>query len=432
MKLLYFFLLCAGLAGLPASAADWPQWRGPFFNGSTTETNLPSRWSKTENIAWTAPLPGYSGATPIIWGDTVFVASPDEDKNLLLIALNRADGKERWRKRVAKGDFDKGRNNAASSSPVTDGERVIAMFATGEVAAYDFSGKELWKRNLADEYGKFVLNWIYGSSPLLYGGKLFIQMLQHETPIYSHARDDKPRRDSFLMALDPATGRTIWKENRATDAVSEAQESYATPIPYEGKSGTEIMVVGGNYLTAHSARSGEEIWRAGGLNDKGERFWRIVPSPVVAGDLVVVSGPKRDPVLAIKTGGKGLVTATHTAWKYQEYPTDCVTPLLYQGRLFVFDGDRQMMTALEPETGRQLWQGRIEGREIFRASPLGADGKIYCLSEGGTAVVLEAGDGFKVLSTIRMEESPVRSSIAAAHGRLFLRTAKNLYCIQNP
>lgn len=432
MKALCSFGVCLGLTVLQAAAADWPQWRGPFFNGSTTETNLPAQWSKTENVAWTAPLPGQSGATPIIWGDTVFVSSPDEEKNLLLICLNRADGKERWRKVVGKPDFEKGRNNSASPSPVTDGKRVIAMFATGDIAAFDFQGKELWKRNLASEFGKFMFMWIYGSSPMLYKDRLYVQVVQHEEPIYAHSKDDKPKRDSYLMALEPDTGKTIWRHVRPTDAVSEAQESYATPIPYEGKSGTELMVVGGNYLTAHSASDGKEIWRAGGLNDRGEKYWRIVPSPVVLDDLVVVSGPKRDPVLAIKTGGKGNVTATHTAWKYKEYPTDCVTPLHYRGKLFVFDGDRQTMTALEPPTGKQLWQGRIEGREIFRASPLGADGKIYCISENGTAVVLEAGDEFKVLSTIRMEEPPTRASIAAAHGQLFIRTGKNLYCIQKP
>jgi outer membrane protein assembly factor BamB len=145
--------------------------------------------------------------------------------------------------------------------------------------------------------------------------------------------------------------------------------------------------------------------------------------------MVIACGPKRDPVLGIRDGGKGLITETHLAWKFKEYPSDCVTPLFYQKKLFVLDGDRQMMTCLDAKSGEKKWHGPLGVREIFRASPTGADGKIYCLSENGTVVVLAAGEEFKVLSTIAMGEGPVRASIAAAHGQLFIRTAKTLYCI---
>jgi outer membrane protein assembly factor BamB len=145
--------------------------------------------------------------------------------------------------------------------------------------------------------------------------------------------------------------------------------------------------------------------------------------------MIIACGPKRDPVLGIKDGGHGLVTDTHLAWKFKEFTADCVTPLFYQNKLFVLDGDRQMMTCLEPKTGQKLWQGNLGVHEIFRASPTGADGKIYCLSEAGTAVVVSAGDEFKILSTISMGESPVRASIAVAQGELFIRTSRNLYCV---
>ncbi|HPC62421.1 MAG TPA: PQQ-binding-like beta-propeller repeat protein, partial [Verrucomicrobiota bacterium] len=116
-----FSLAVLGLAILDLHAANWPQWRGPFFNGSSSETNLPATWSKTENVVWSAPLPGQSGATPVIWEDTVFVSSPDAEKNLLLLALDRRTGTEKWRRVVATGNRDRGRNNMASPSPVTDG-----------------------------------------------------------------------------------------------------------------------------------------------------------------------------------------------------------------------------------------------------------------------------------------------------------------------
>jgi outer membrane protein assembly factor BamB len=422
------------LISFPGHAENWPQWRGPFFNGSTTEKGLPVQWSKTENVAWVAPLPGYSGATPAVWDDCVFVTSPDEQKNLLLFCLDSKSGKVRWRKVVGGGDRQQGLNNMASPSPVTDGKRVFSLFATGDLAAFDFSGQELWKRDLGKEYGRFANMWIYGSSPMLYGGKLFVQVVQHNPrpDSYTHALDDKPERESFLLCLDPQTGTNLWRHVRPTDAVEESQEAYSTPIPYAGKQGEEILVVGGDYVTAHSPDTGAELWRCGGLNVRHEHFWRIVPSAVVADGMIIACGPKRDPVLGIKDGGRGLVTETHIAWQSKEFTSDCATPLSYQQKLFVLDGDRQVMTCLYPQTGAKEWQGNLGVKEIFRASPTGADGKIYCVSENGTVIVLEAGNEFRILATIRMDEAPVRSSIAAAHGELFIRTAQNLYCVRNP
>jgi outer membrane protein assembly factor BamB len=411
-------LLVAAGAPQGAWAGNWPQWRGPNFDGATGETNLPSHWSKTDNV-------------PAVWDDAVFVSSPDADKDLLLLRLDRRSGQVVWQRKVAAGNFEKGRNNCASPSPVTDGRRVFVLFATGDLAAFDFAGKELWHRNLAAEYGRFAINWIYGSSPMLFRDQLYVQVLQDaKVPEnYSHAQDGKPDRDSFLLCVDPATGQNLWRHVRPTDATSEAQEAYTTPIPCEGPDGPEIIVVGGNYVTAHSTKDGAELWRCAGLNTRGEKFWRIVPSPVVADGLVIACGPKRDPVLAIKDGGRGVVTATRLAWEFTEAPSDCTTPLFYQQKLFVLDGDRQILTCLEPQTGHKIWQGHLGVKEIFRASPTGADGKIYCVSENGTVVVLTAGNEFKVLDTIPMGEGPVRASIAAAQGELFIRTAQNLYCI---
>jgi outer membrane protein assembly factor BamB len=412
-------------------AENWAQWRGPFFNGSTTETNLPTEWSKTENVRWVTPLPGYSGATPVIWDDSVFVSSPDSQKSLLLLCIGRPDGKFRWQRTVSDGDQEKGRNNMASPSPVTDGRTVFLLVGTGKLAAFDFSGKPLWSRDLAKDYGKFSINWLYGSSPLLYRDKLYVEVLQ-ANPVpsgYPQAVDDKPQRESFLLCLDPATGKNLWRQIRASDAVSEAQEAYTTPIPCEKGNHSEVIVVGANYVSAHDSATGAELWRCAGLNDRHEMFWRIVPSPVIAGSMIIACGPKRDPVLGIQDGGHGLVTDTHLAWKFKEYTADCVTPLFYKDKLFVLDGDRQMMTCLDPKTGQKKWQGNLGVHDIFRASPTGADDKIYCLSEAGTVVVLSAGDEFKILSTISTGESPVRASIAAAHGELFIRTARNLYCV---
>ena len=400
---------------LGVSAENWPQWRGPFLNGSTTETNLPSIWSKTENVLWSTPLPGTGHATPIIWDDSVFVTSPDEDENLLLFCLDRHTGKIRWQKQLAVGNRVAGRNNMASPSPVTDGKTVWVMFGTGDLAAFDFSGHPLWARNLATEYGKFVINWLYGSSPMLYHGRLYVEVL-HRNPA------------SYILCLDPQTGTNIWRHIRLTDAKAESQEAYSTPMPSETARGTEIIIVGGDYVTGQDAKTGEEWWRGGGLrNFQHLGDARLVPSPVVADGMVVVSGAKRNPLLAFHDGGQGDITSSGLAWSYKKYPTDCVTPLFYQGKLFVLDGDRQIMSCLDPKTGEAAWVKPMGLREIFRASPTGADGKIYCLTEDATAVVLSAADG-AVLSTVRME-GRTHATIAAAQGCLFVRTASHLYCI---
>ncbi|MGZ4989090.1 MAG: outer membrane protein assembly factor BamB family protein, partial [Limisphaerales bacterium] len=163
-RIFFALLFCALMQQAMLFAENWPQWRGPLLNGSTTEKNLPEKWTTTENVLWTAPMAGPSHATPAVWGDSVFVTSPDENKNLLAFCVDRKTGKVRWQKQVATGDRTSGRNNMASPSPVTDGKTVFFMFGTGDLAAYDFKGKQLWARNICKENGKFSILWLYVSS----------------------------------------------------------------------------------------------------------------------------------------------------------------------------------------------------------------------------------------------------------------------------
>jgi outer membrane protein assembly factor BamB len=412
-------------------AGDWSQWRGPTFNGASTETNLPARWSTNENVRWITPLPGQAASTPVTWGKSIFLSSPDSEQNLLLLCVDAESGKEKWRQTVSEGNRDKGRNNMVSPSPVADAERVYVMFATGDLVAFDHAGKQVWKRSLGSEYGPLANMWIYGSSPMLHEGQLFIQVLQRSPvpPDYTHAQGPRADRESFLLCLDPRTGKNQWRHVRKTEAVNEAQEAYTTPVPFRGAQGWEILVFGANHLTAHDPADGKELWRSPDLNTSAQRWWRVVPSPVAAGDRIVVCAPKREPVFAL-TPGKGVPPDKQIAWKFTEFPSDCVTPLFYGGQLYVLDGDRQTMTCFKPNTGEKIWQGNLQTREIFRASPLGADGKIYCISENGTVVVLRAGAEFKILESFSVGGSPVRSSIIAANGRLLVRTGKELWCVE--
>ncbi len=428
------FLLPLAL-GVAAHAENWAQWRGPAFDGSSPETGLPQTWSASEGVKWKVPLPGPSGATPAIWGDSVFISTPDENRNLLLLCLDRKDGKVRWQKQIVEGgNGEKGRGNMASPSPVTDGKAVYILYGTGDFVAFDFAGKELWKRNLGADYGKFAIMWIYGSSPLLWEGKLYIQVLQR-TPVpadYTFAVDGKAERESYLLALDPATGKTLWKHTRQTEARVESKESYATPVPHIGADGkAQLLVVGGDCLSGHDPATGAELWRGYGLNRKSGEFMRVVPSPVSVAGLAVACGPKKEQALAFRTDLKGDISANGVAWVFDEKKTpDVCTPVVFGGRLFLLDGDSQTLTCLDPKTGEKRWQGSLGDRTVIRSSPTAADGKIYAINEKGKVFVCSAGDAFQVLATIPMGDAEgTRASIAISDGQLFIRTTQSLFCV---
>ena len=403
-------------------------------------------------MAWVAPLPGRSGSTPVIWDDSVFLTSPDADENLLLLCVGSKDGMIRWQRKVARGNEVGGKNNMASPSAVTDGKQVVVMFGTGDLAAYDFAGKKIWSRNLAKKYGKLALMWIYGSSPLLYRDKLYIQVLQRADPsAYRRAIDDKPTRESFLLCLDPQTGGELWRQVRKTDALEESQDAYTSPVVWQSDRGAQIVLFGADYVTGHDPETGAELWRSGSLNAKKSTVWRTIASPVAGPEGVFACLPRaKGPVVALAAGKPRDAAGLPVAWRSSEASSDVPSPLYYEGKLFVLNGNAQMLTCVDPKTGATKWSGRLEAGEIFSASPTGADGKIYCIGEGGTVVVLSAGDEFKIVSHFNMERGgtkaelapsgrprpgsstesgPILSTIAVANGHLFVRTPKFLYCI---
>jgi len=424
---------CVAVFAGAAAAENWPQWRGPFFNGSTTETNLPATWTETRNVAWTAPMSGLSGSTPIVWGDRIFLSSTDRKaRTLLAICLDGRTGKESWRHVVGKGRAIP-RNNMASASPITDGKRVFFLYGTGDMVAYDVAGKQLWKRNLEDAHGPMEILFGYSNSPLLYKGRLYVVVMRRNRPIRPFQPAPPRPWPSYLLAIDPATGKDQFKHVRPTDALKESQESYTTPMPYEYDGVSQIILFGGDYLTGHDPDTGKEIWRWGTYNPRKWDNWRVVTSPLVTKDLIYVSSPKKafpQPLFAIRTGARGRVGPKQVAWTHAPHITDAATPLLYRGRLYVLDGDDKALACLEPKTGRQIWQAKIGGRTVWRASPTGADGKIYLMSERGEVLVLAAGDSFKVLHKADMGGNYARSSIVAANGQLLIRTAKQLFCIR--
>src|SRR3954466_3005049 len=311
MKLAKLALILAALLNCSAALAEnWPQWRGPFFNGSTTEKNLPAKWSKTENIAWSVPMPGPAASSPIIWGDHVFISSIDSPtKTLLAMALDRKSGKVLWQEKVGEGIRRDEKSNFASPSPTTDGQKVIFFYGNGDLVAFDFAGRKLWFRNIEKDYGAFAFQWTFSSSPVLYSGKLYLQILQRDVPVHGRGRTDGPN-ESYLLAMDPANGKTLWKVPRPSDAVAESKEAFTTPIVYEYNGKKELIIAGGDCLTGHDLQSGKEIWRWATWNPNKIPHWRLVPSAVAGDGIILGCAPKNDPVYAVKAGGHGDISAS--------------------------------------------------------------------------------------------------------------------------
>ena len=433
-RLLGLALVLSGAAGA-ARAGDWPQWRGPNLNGSTDETNLPVRWTKEENLAWVARMPGPSGATPIVLGDRIFVASSSaRSEDLVALCLATKDGQVLWQKTLAKGKVGAGRGEIAACSPASDGKTVYFTFGTGDLAAVDQEGKVLWSRNLAKDYGCVAIKFGYSCSPLVHKGRLYLPMLRRKKPYPYSPGADLPQTgplDSYLLCMDAKTGKTIWRHVRKTDAVDESREVYLTPMIAQAKGRSEIILPGGEYVTAHDVKTGKELWRWE-YTKKREIWQRIIVSPVIGDGLVYVCQAKAQGLFALRPGAAGRVPYGAHAWRFTAVAPDVCTPLLYRGRLYVLGGDQKAMTCLDAKTGKVKWSERIGGAGVWRASPTGADGKVYCMSEGGDFLVLAAGDEFKELYRFSTKARPCRSSIVAAGGRLYLRLSHHLICLRNP
>lgn len=434
-------LLAGSLFG--ADPADnWPHWRGPHLDGrSTTARNLPVSWSETENVVWRTRLPSWAAATPVVWEDTVFVTSAQEGftpnkgagmvdsaverlKNafnttdqLLLLALRRQDGSIRWRKVIGEGNMFLNKQNMASPTPVTDGRHVWVMTGLGDLSCLDFEGNLVWKRNISNDYWAFGLAFGYASSPVLHHGRLYVQVLHG-------MKTDEP---SYLVAVDAASGKTVWQVERPTDAISESPDSYSTPMLVETAGKTRLVVAGGDYLTGHDLDTGREVWRAGGLNPQKASNYRTIASALVVRDIVFA--PSRvKPFIAFRAGGSGDVSESHRLWSTQHGP-DVPTPVSDGERLFIVN-DKGITLCLRVADGSEVWGRSRMALGTYSASPVLADGKIYATSEEGTTTVIEAGDEFKILATNKLNDYTLASP-AVSGQQIFIRTSNYLYCFAN-
>ena len=439
-------MLAVAIGGSVA-AADWPQWRGPHGSGIADEKDMPVRWSATENVAWKTAIAGLGVSTPIVSGDRVFVTSqigagirkpgnhprlvqgadaaaageralaaprpaPADgaagDRTTFVVeAFHRADGHRLWEHRVEAtgpltGVHDK--HNLASPSPVTDGQMVFAWFGTGQIIALDMNGRSVWERHLGREIGPFDINWGHASSPTLYRD-LLILLCDH-TPA------------SYLLAIDKRTGKERWRADRG-----KGRASYTTPFVVESATGPELIVNSSERVDAYDPRTGTFLWHVGGTNQFP------IPSPTFHDGIVYLSrGYRSGPYMAIRPGGRGDISTTHVVW---QVPTGApyISSLVYDAGILYMANDVGAITAIEADTGKKLWQERVNG--IFSASPVAADGKIYFVSETGETIVLKSGREPVILARNDIGERLIASP-AVSNGQILLRTDDRVFCIGRP
>jgi len=402
---------------LGAQNENWPRWRGPRNDGTSTETAIASKWSKTENVKWRLELPGAAPSTPIIWQDKIFLTSA-EGSDLVFLSANTA-GNILWKKTLGSGNYQirRDESNAASPSPSTDGKHVWVKLGTGLLACYDFTGKEIWRFNLQERYKQFSMYHGMSSSPLLDGDRLYLQLLH--------------TNEQIVLALDKKTGREIWQHARKTDAREESMHSYATPFLYRFDKQEFLIVHGADYVTAHDLKDGQEIWRSGGLNppDKYNPYFRFVASPSASSGLIVVPSAKNGPVLGINPkDAKGDLTGltANYQWKLADSTPDVPSPLIHGGLVYLCR-ENGVLICLDAKTGQQYYMERTHNQR-HRASPVYADGKIYLTATDGLVTVVKAGKNFEMIAQNNIEER-LSASPAISGGRIYLRSYDALYAI---
>jgi outer membrane protein assembly factor BamB len=425
-----------------AQAQNWPSFRGANAAGVADGHPTPVKWNTTtgENILWKTPIPGVAVSSPIVWGDRVFVSTavssdptagirtgqygdvePVNDStrhSWKLFALDRRSGKIVWERVAHEGTPKTKRHpksSQASSTPVTDGQRVIVWFGSEGLYAYDLNGKELWKRDL----GVLNAGWFYdpdyewgiGSSPIIWQNLVIVQC--------------DIQKNSFIAAFDVATGEPVWRTSR------DEIPSWSTPTIFDSFGRAELVTQATGFTRGYNPVSGEELWRLSGNSEI------TIPTPVVGAGLVIVTNGYRgvQPIYAIRPGSKGDVTlkgdetkSDTIAWSTKRGGPYIPTPLIYRDQLYLLQGNG-VVSAHDVRTGQRLYQERLVATGgSFSASPVAADGKVYFASEDGDMYVVQAGRKFELLATNPIGEI-LMASPAISEGVLFVRGLKTVFAI---
>lgn len=431
------------------ATGSWPSFRGPGAAGIAEGQNLPDRWDgKTgENILWKTAIPGLAHSSPVVWGDRLFLtsaissrpgatfkpglygdgdASDDSSSHkFMLYAVDKHTGKIAWERLAFEGPPRNKRHiksTYASASPATDGRVVVAWFGSQGVHAYDVNGKELWKVDLGKvDMGAYDIpsfEWGPASSPIIWKDLVLLQV--------------DTQTDSFLLALDVATGKTVWKTDR------QELPSWGTPNIITTAAGDELVTNASNYVRGYDPRTGRELWRLGGSSKI------TAPTPFLAAtgrgsgdDLIIVTSGRRPemPIFAIRPGGRGDLTiekgrtgGAGVAWSKTGRGAYMPTPVAYDGILYVLSNPG-VFDAYDPKTGDEIYRTRVEPvGSGFSASPVAADGRIYLSSEDGDIIVVAAGREFKQLAVNPMGEL-LMATPALSEGVMYVRSASSLFAI---
>jgi outer membrane protein assembly factor BamB len=440
MRRIACLTLAAALTSASARSADpvpgwldnWPAWRGPEFNGTAPHADPPVVWGEAKNIKWKAPLTGRGSATPIVWGDQVFMVTaeptdrvataadlptpdtrfkkntkpPDHYYRFLVESFDRGTGKLRWRQTAAERVPHEGHHPTHSysgGSPATDGQRLYVSFGSFGTYCYDLSGKPLWQRDLGRLNTR--LGWGEAVTPVVHGDNLLLNWDQEA--------------DSALICLNARTGETRWKTDR------DEHTSWNAPLVVEYRGRAQVLVNGTKRARSYDLETGKELWACGAMTVNA------IPSAVSDGEVAyLMSGYLGSKAYAIPLDARGDVTDTaKVLWKYEKGTPYVPSPLLADGRLWFTQANEPKLTTLDAKTGKPLLDGvRLEGIRSLYASPVAAAGRVYFVGREGTTLVLRQGDKLEVLATNRLNDE-IDASPAIAGKELYLRGEKYLYCI---
>jgi len=414
------------------AAENWPQWRGPRGTGVSRESTVPVFWSEERAIAWKCPLPEWGNSTPAIWDDSVFVTSHTDDGRLLLIHIGARSGKVLWTQQVGTGAAPRGSvqraeqrfhalHNLASPSPVTNGQVVVAHFGNGDLAAYDFSGGQLWKRNLQADYGPYVVWYGHANSPVIAGDLVISVCLQDAL---ADVRAEPA--ESYLVAHELATGRQRWKTPRMTGAPGEEADAYTTPLLVDVAGQMQLVVMGGNQLDAYDPHTGKQLWYLPGLTGG-----RTVASPTVLDDTLFATRGKAGPLLALPVADPSPVgelverSRREILWTINQGTPDTCSPVAQALLLFTITDDG-IGRCYDTKTGKLKWKERFAGN--YKASPVLVQGRVLFLNTTGRCTVVSASSRFDKLVENQLDDETFASP-AIAHAHIYVRGRKTLYCI---
>jgi len=399
-----FLLAIALRVATAASAANWPQWRGPNGDGISDETEVPVKWSASENIAWKTPLPGNGHSSAVIWQDRVFLtAALPESRQRVLLSFDSHTGKTLWQHTVVTAAVEPmhRENSPASSTPVTDGERVFTSFQNGkrvDLQCYDFAGKRLWSAQPLEFDGEHG----YSYTPLLYRDLVIL--------------DCRQEGEAALLALDKHTGQVRWRVEP-----SRRRISHITPLLVHDGRRRQLIVCGSNELRGVNPDDGEVLWSCRGPSD-------VAVAGLSYGDGLVfaTAGYPDRTRMGVRVDGRGDVTDSHVAWKSRRQVTYVPSPVFHDGQFYSILDDG-MLCCFNAKTGDTVWEYRLDGR--VRSSLVLAGGNIYTTNDKGVTTVFRATPrGFESVSVNDLGEF-CYTTPAIADGRIYLRTGKHLFCI---